>query len=398
MRDATADNETLFETVVFLNHFSDLPDPRQRGKIVYPLDEVLLLALLAVLAGADSFVEIARFGDRKLDLLRRFRPFRDGTPSHDHLGDIFAALDAEQFQRCFVARVASLTGVPEGVVAIDGKTVRRSGGKAGKGAIHMVSAFAAGQRLVLGQTKVAEKSNEIVAIPRLLDLLAIEGAIVTIDAMGKTGERFRQAQPDGMARRGCQRAIARKIVEKKADYILGLKGNQGALRDDVELLVSGQKARNFVDSRISRAETIDADNGRIETRVTTVVHDVEWLRERHDWPGLNAVAIVESTRETKGKIERETRYYITSLIMLAHLLGPAIRSHWAVENSLHWVMDMVFRDDECRVRTNHAPANFTTIKHMACNLLRRPSGKDSMRVRRKVAAWDDEFLASLITT
>ena len=379
MRDAAADNETLFETVVFLNHFNDLPDPRQRGKIVYPLDEVLLLTLLAVLAGADSFVEIARFGDKKLDLLRRFRPFRDGTPSHDHLGDIFAALDAEQFQRCFVAWVASLTGVPDGVVAIDGKTVRRSGGKAGKGAIHMVSAFAAGQRLVLGQTKVAEKSNEIVAIPRLLDLLAIEGAIVTIDAMG------------------CQRAIARKIVEKKADYIFGLKGNQGTLRDDVELLVSEQKARNFVDSEISRAETIDADNGRIETRVTTVIHDVEWLRERHDWPGLNAVAIIESTRETKGKIERETRYYITSLVMLAHLLGPAIRSHWAVENSLHWVMDMVFRDDECRVRTNHAPANFTTIKHMACNLLRRPSGKDSMRVRRKVAAWDDEFLARLIT-
>jgi predicted transposase YbfD/YdcC len=379
MRDAAADNETLFETVVFLNHFNDLPDPRQRGKIVYPLDEVLLLTLLAVLAGADSFVEIARFGDKKLDLLRRFRPFRDGTPSHDHLGDIFAALDAEQFHRCFVAWVASLTGVPEGVVAIDGKTVRRSGGKAGKGAIHMVSAFAAGQRLVLGQTKVAEKSNEIVAIPRLLDLLAIEGAIVTIDAMG------------------CQRAIARKIVEKKADYIFGLKGNQGTLRDDVELLVSEQKARDFVDSKISRAETIDADNGRIETRVTTVIHDVEWLRKRHDWPGLNAVAIVESTRETKGKIERETRYYITSLVMLAHLLGPAIRSHWAVENSLHWVMDMVFRDDECRVRTNHAPANFTTIKHMACNLLRRTSGKDSMRVRRKVAAWDDEFLASLIT-
>jgi predicted transposase YbfD/YdcC len=379
MHDAGADNEALFETVVFLNHFNDLPDPRQRGKIVYPLDEVLLLTLLAVLAGADSFVEIARFGDKKLDLLRRFRPFRDGTPSHDHLGDIFAALDAERFQRCFVAWVASLTGVPEGVVAIDGKTVRRSGGKAGKGAIHMVSAFAAGQRLVLGQTKVAEKSNEIVAIPRLLDLLAIEGAIVTIDAMG------------------CQRAIARKIVDKKADYIFGLKGNQGTLRDDVELLVSEQKARNFVDSEISRAETIDADNGRIETRITTVIHDIEWLRERHDWPGLNAVAIVESTRETKGKVERETRYYITSLVMLAHLLGPAIRSHWAVENSLHWVLDMVFRDDECRVRTNHAPANFTTIKHMACNLLRRPSGKDSMRVRRKVAAWDDEFLASLIT-
>jgi predicted transposase YbfD/YdcC len=379
MDNAAADELALFEAVVFLNHFKDLPDPRQRGKITYPLDEVLLLALLAVLAGAESFVEIARFGEKKLDLLRRFRPFRDGTPSHDHLGDIFAAIDAEQFQRCFVAWVAALTGVPVGVVAIDGKTVRRSGGKAGKGAIHMVSAFAASQRLVLGQVKVAEKSNEIVAIPKLLDLLAIEGAIVTIDAMG------------------CQRAIARKIVEKKADYVFGLKGNQGSLRDDVELLVKEQKTRNFADSKISRAETIDADNGRIETRTTTVIHDIEWLRKRHDWPGLNAIAIVESTRESGGKVERETRYYITSLVMLAQLLGPVIRSHWAIENSLHWVMDMVFRDDECRVRTNHAPANFTTIKHMAHNLLRKPSGKDSFRVRRKVAGWDDEFLASLVT-
>lgn len=379
MRNTAADNETLFETIIFLNHFNDMPDPRQRGKIMYPLDEILLLTLIAVLAGADSFVDIARFGVKKLALLRRFRPFADGTPSHDHLGDIFAALDADQFQRCFVSWVAALTGVPEGVVAVDGKTVRRSGGKAGKGAIHMVSAFAARQRLVLGQLKVDQKSNEIAAIPKLLDMLVIEGAIVTIDAMG------------------CQRAIARKILDKRADYIFGLKGNQGSLRDDVELLVSEQKARNFKDYEISRAETIDADNGRIETRTTTVIHDVKWLRERHDWPGLKAVAIVESTRETKGKIEHETRYYITSLVMLAHLLGPAIRDHWSIENSLHWVMDMVFRDDECRVRTNHAPANFTTVKHMACNLLRRPPGKDSMRLRRKLAGWDDEYLTKLVT-
>ena len=379
MDDATRDNQVLFEAVVFLNHFNDLTDPRQRGKVTYPLEEVLLLALLAVLAGAESFVEIARFGEKKLDLLRRFRPFRDGTPSHDHLGDIFAALDAEQFQRCFVAWVAALTGVPDGVVAIDGKTVRRSGKKAGKDAIHMVSAFAASQRLVLGQVKVAKKSNEITAIPKLLDMLVIEGAIVTIDAMG------------------CQRAIARKIVEKKADYVFGLKGNQGSLRDDVELLVNEQKTRNFADSTISRAETIDADNGRIETRTTTVIRDIEWLRKRHDWPGLNAVAIVESTREFADKVERETRYYVTSLVMLAHLLGPIIRSHWAIENSLHWVMDMIFRDDECRVRTDHAPANFATIKHMAHNLIRKAPGNASLRLKRKAAGWDDDFLASLVT-
>ena len=379
MDEVSADRGALDEAVVFLNHFNDLSDPRQRGKVVYPLSEILLLALLAVLAGAESFVDIARFGRMKLAFLRRFRPFLGGTPSHDHLGDIFAALDAEQFQRCFVAWVASLIGVPAGVVAIDGKTVRRSGGKAGKGAIHMVSAFAAGQRLVLGQVKVAEKSNEIVAIPKLLDMLVVEGAIITIDAMG------------------CQRAIAQKIIDKKADYVFGLKGNQGSLREDVELFITEQKTRNFADTTISRAQTIDADNGgRIETRTTTVIHDIGWLQKRHGWPGLSAIAMVESIREIKGVTETETRFYITSLVMLAHLLGPVIRSHWAIENSLHWVMDMVFRDDECRVRTNHAPANFTTIKHMAHNLLRRPASKDSLRLRRKVAGWDDEFLARLI--
>ena len=369
----------ISEGVVFLEHFRDLPDPRQPWKVVYPLDEVLLLCLLAVLAGAEAFTDIARFGVKKLDLLRRFRPFRDGTPAHDHLGDIFATLDAERFQQCFVAWVAALTGAPADVIAIDGKTVRRSADKKGaKAAIHMVSAFAARQRLVLGQVKVAEKSNEIVAIPRLLDMMSIEGAVVTIDAMG------------------CQREIAKKIIDKKADYVLALKGNQSSLRDDVQLFVAEQKAKDFQDTTISRDQTVDGDHGRIETRTTTVIHDVAWLQERHDWPGLKGIVMVESIREIDGKAEYETRFYITSLVLLAAQLGLIVRSHWAVENSLHWVMDMIFRDDECRVRTDHAPANFTTIKHMAHNLLRRAPGKDSLRLRRKVAAWDDDFLASLI--
>ena len=380
MDDGTASCEAIFEAVSFLSYFRDLPDSRQCGKVVYPLDEVLLLCLLAVLAGAETFTDIARFGDKKLDLLRRFRRFAHGTPSHDHLGDIFATLDAEHFQRCFVAWVASLTGAPPEVIAIDGKTARRSFEKMkGKAAIHMVSAFAARQRLVLGQVKVADKSNEIIAIPKLLEMLAIEGAVVTIDAMG------------------CQRDIAQKIIDKKADYILALKGNQGSLREDVELFVAEQKANEFKDTAISQGETVDGDHGRIETRTTTVIHDVAWLQERHDWPGLKAVVIVDSSREVGGKIEHETRFYITSLVLLANLVGPIIRSHWAIENSLHWVLDMVFRDDECRVRTEHAPANFTTIKHMAHNLIRKAPGKDSLRLRRKVAAWDDEFLASLIT-
>src|SRR5579859_308730 len=368
MDGGSADDAVFDETVVFLSYFKGLQDPRQAGKVSYPLAEILLLCLLAVLAGAECFTEIALFGVKKLGLLRRFRPFKDGTPAHDHLGDILATLDAEQFQACFVAWVAAVTGAPAGVIAIDGKTARRSGKKGdAKASIHMVSAFAARQRLVLGQVKVSEKSNEIIAIPKLLDMLAIEGAIITIDAMG------------------CQRDIAQKIMDKKADYVLALKGNQGSLHEDVELFAAEQKAKGFADTKISQDTTIDGDHGRIETRTTTVFHDVGWLQEHHHWPGLKAVVMVESTREISGKIEHETRYYITSLVMLAHLLGPIVRSHWAIENSLHWVMDMVFRDDECRVRTNHAPANFTTIKHMALNLLKRQAGKQSLRARRKAA-------------
>jgi predicted transposase YbfD/YdcC len=255
--------------------------------------------------------------------------------------------------------------------------------KPGNPAIHMVSAFAARQRLVLGQVKVAEKSNEIIAIPKLLDMLAIEGAIVTIDAMG------------------CQRDIAQKVVDKKADYVLALKGNQGSLREDVELFVAEQKTAGFKDTTISRDQTIDGDHGRIETRTTTVINDIAWLdiawlQERRDWPGLKAVVMVESTREIAGKIEQETRFYITSLVLLAHLLGPIIRSHWAIENSLHRVLDMIFREDECRVRTDHAPANLSTIRHMAYDLIRNAPGKTSLRLKRKTAGWDDDFLASLI--
>jgi len=379
MEAATGGFGGLGEAVVFLNHFKDLPDPRQPGKVIYPLAEVLLLCLLAVLAGAETFVDIALFGENKLDFLRRFRRFRDGTPSHDQLGDIFATLDAVKFQHCFVSWVASLTGVAAEVIAIDGKTVRRSFQKKGaKAPIHMVSAFAARQRLVLGQVKVAEKSNEIVAIPALLDMLAIEGAIVTIDAMG------------------CQRDIAAKILDKNADYVLALKGNQGTLREDVEVFAAEQKENGFADTNVSRHQTTDGDHGRIETRTYTVFHDVAWLQERHHWPGLKSVVMVESSREIGDKIERETRFYITSLVLLAYAIGPIIRSHWAIENSLHWVLDMIFRDDECRIRTEHAPANFTTLKHMAHNLIRNAKGKHSFRLKRKFAGWNDDFLASLI--
>jgi predicted transposase YbfD/YdcC len=373
--------ERAYDQVIeWLEHFGEIEDPRQSGKVWYPLEEMLLLCLLAVLASAESWVEIAEFGKKKLEFLQRFRPFQNGTPSHDQLGDLFAALDAEAFQRCFIAWVGSLTKLGPDIVAIDGKTLRRAYQEGGaKAPIHMISAWSSRQRLVLGQAKVADKSNEITAIPDLLDLLTLKGAIVTIDAMG------------------CQKEIAEKIKERGADYVLALKGNQGTLQQDVELFFTEQKARNFEDTTISRHETLEKSHGRIETRTYTAIDDIAWLTERHDWSGLKSIVMVDSSREIiGGKTESETRFYISSLSADGERQGEAIRGHWGVENSHHWVMDMVFRDDECRIRKHNAPANFATIKHIASNLMRRAEGKQSMRVKRRLAAWDDDYLASLI--
>ncbi len=383
MGQAETQAERAFDQVVgWLEHFEPLEDPRQAGKVWYPLDEVLLVCLLAVLASAESWVEIAEFGKKKLELLRRFRPFENGTPSHDQLGDLFAALDAEQFQSCFIAWVGSLTKLGPDIVAIDGKTLRRAYQEGGaKAPIHMISAWSSRQRRVLGQAKVAEKSNEITAIPELLKLLTLKGATVTIDAMG------------------CQKEIAATIIDKEADYVLALKGNQGTLSADVELFFAEQKACNFKDTAISRHETLEKSHGRIETRTYTATGDIAWLTRSHPgWKGLKSLVMVESVREfVGGKIESETRFYISSLSPDAERQGEAIRGHWGVENSHHWVMDMLFRDDECRIRTANAPANFATIKHMAGNLLRHGAGKQSLRVKRRLAAWDDDYLVSLIT-
>jgi predicted transposase YbfD/YdcC len=335
--------------------------------------------LTAALSGAQTVADIARFGRAKLAFLQRFRLFANGAPSHDQLGVILAKLDPVAFQRCFVAWTAAQTKTAAEVIAIDGKTVRRSYRKKGvEEPIHVVSAFAAGQRMALGQVRVGDKSNEIVAIPALLGLLAIEGAVVTIDAMG------------------CQRDIAQTIIDKKADYILALKGNQGTLRDDVELFAQEQRAVAFKTTSVSQDTTVDGDHGRIETRTVTVFHDIAWLQQNHQWPGLKSVVMVESQRETAGRVETETRFYVTSLTLLANALGPMIRSHWMVENGLHWVLDMIFRDDECRVRTDNAPFNLALIKHIALNLLRTGKSKDSLRMRRKVAAWDENALAAYI--
>ena len=381
MADAQTQVDRAYDQVVeWLEHFEDLDDPRQSGKVAYPLDEMLLQCLLAVIAGAESWVEIAAFGKKKLDFLRRFAPFAEGTPSHDQFGNLFAALDTEAFQACFIAWVASLTKLGPEIIAIDGKTLRRSYQDGGaKAPIHMISAFSSRQRMVLGQRKVADKSNEITAIPELLDLLTIKGAIVTIDAMG------------------CQKEIAAKIIDKGADYVLALKGNQGTLRNDVELFFTEQKERGFADAAMSRHETLEKSHGRIETRTYSAVDATGWLTKRHGFVGLKSIVMVESIREIiNGKTEQETRYYISSLTADAARQGDAIRSHWAVETH-HWVMDMVFRDDECRIRRDNAPANFATIKHIASNLMRAKADKHSMRVKRRLAAWDDTYLESIVT-
>lgn len=377
------------QPIEFLKSFADLKDPRQQAKVLYPLEEILLLCLCAVISGADCWVEVALYGQQRLTFLRRFLPFRHGVPSHDQLGIVFARLDAQQFQRCFIAWVERFTEAVRGVVAIDGKTLRRSFDHAAgqepapdliRGPIQMISAWSESQRLVLGQQQVSDTSNEITAIPKLLELLALQGAVVTLDAMG------------------CQRAIAEQIVSQGADYVLGLKGNQGTLHEDVALFFDEQQGV-LAGYQVTVHETCEKDHGRLETRRVVATEQIAWLQDSHDWPGLRSIAKVESRREllAEGKVEEETRYYLSSLPSEAQQIGEAVRRHWGVENGLHWVMDMVFRDDESRIRSDNAPANFTTIKHMASNLLRRGKGKHSMRASRHVAAWNENFLYSLLT-
>lgn len=363
----------------FLKHFSSIDDPRQEAKIIYPLDEIFLLVLCAVISGADGWTSIALYGEKKLELLRRFLPFKDGTPSHDQLGILFSRLDMEAFQRCFAGWIASLHDVLEGVVAVDGKTLRGSfDTTTGKAAIHMISAWSCEQQLVLGQCKVDDKSNEITAIPKLLDLLALKGAIVTIDAMG------------------CQRSICQQVLDQESDYVIGLKGNQGSLREDVELFFGEYLERNIGDQFVNSAKTIEADHGRVETRRCTVCCDIQWLINRHNWPGLKAVIMSEYTREIRGKIETVRRFHIASFVDTPDKMAQHIRSHWQVENSLHWVLDVTFRQDDCRIRKGNAAANFATINHAATNLLRTKPGKISLPQKRRSAAWDDDYMEALI--
>lgn len=360
-----------------LSHFSALDDPRQAWKVTYPLPEILLIVLCGTMAGAEDFVEIRRWADRKIDFLRRLLPFEKGIPSHDTLNDVMNALPAELFSACFTAWVEALrTGDPE-IVAIDGKTSRRA--RRGDGpALHLVSAWASRQRLVLGQEAVGGKGNEITAIPRLLERLELTGALVTIDAIG------------------CQRSIATAVRSKGADYLVALKNNWPALAGEVRLFFERE-------TDLDRFETCDGDHGRIETRRHWVSHDVAWLNTERRFPGeprfpdLAMIGRVEAEVERDGRITRASRYYLGSAPLSAAQFARAVRAHWGIENRLHWVMDVVFHDDLMRLRTEHGPANMATIRHAALNLIRAIPDKASLKVRRKTVAWDDEYLRKTIT-
>ena len=370
--------------VAFLDYFSELDDPRQSGKVLYPLDEVMLLVLCGELAGADGFVEIAGWGDINLDFLRRFLPFTRGVPSHDALNDLFNALDHEAFRDSFVVWAESLRGKPadaavQQVIAIDGKTSRRSADK-GRAALHLVSAWACEQRLVLGQEAVEDKENEIVAIPRLLEMLELTGALVTIDAMG------------------CQKAIAAAIRRKGADYLLPVKENQPSLCHDLELFFTEQRACAFAHCQALFHETIDNDHGRLETRRHWSTGDIAWLTERHHWEGLTSIGLIEREVERNGKCETSRHVYISSLPPDAECLARAARAHWGIENRLHWVLDVIFHDDLCRLRTGFGPQNFAVVRHIALNLIKnaRAKHKHSLNVTRKMAAWSNQFLETVI--
>lgn len=365
------ENSTSFQSLV-----SSLEDPRQQAKVMYPLDEILLLCLCGVVSGCESFVDIVEYGVEKLSFLRRLAGFEHGIPSHDTLSTVFRALDPEPFNAVFAQWAGELSGRIDGmVVAVDGKTVR--GSKAGGTTpLHLISAYCDDLRLVLGQRGSAHKKNEINDIPVLLDLLYLKGAIVTLDAMG------------------CQRDIARKIRDKDADYVLALKGNQGNLYQDVALWLEEGKSDNAMS-----LQTVDGDKGRIETRVYTQCADIEWLRDRHpDWADLSSIGRVISTREVGGRTTQQTRYFISSLPIDANRFARAVRSHWGIENRLHWVLDMTFRDDDSRVRKDQAPKNFAVVKHMAMNLLNKAKDKKSLRVMRKKAGWNNRFLMQILGT
>lgn len=364
-----------------LTHFANLDDPRdERGK-EHRLLDIIAIAICAVMCGAESWVDIEQYGAAKQEWLRTFLPLCNGIPAHDTFARVFARLDPEQIQQCFLSWIEAISQLTAGeVVAIDGKTLRHSYDTSnGKAAIHMVSAWASRNRLGLGQRKVNDKSNEITAIPELLRLLSIAGCIVTIDAMG------------------CQKDITATIIDQGSDYVLALKGNQAGLFEDVQWLFEQAQNAQFQDVAHEFVESIDKGHGRIELRRCWTLSELDYLEQKPQWKDWQSIAMVQCQRRVNGQESVATRYYISSLARNAIKLAQAVRTHWSIENSLHWVLDVSFDEDACRIRKDHAPQNMTLLRQIALNLLGRDkSTKIGIAAKRKKAGWDDAYLVKIL--
>lgn len=363
------------------NHFSNITDPRQAHKTAHRLYEMIAIMICAVISGADSWVDIETYGKSKKKWLKTFLELPNGIPSHDTFGRVFSMISAEEFESCFLSWVKTIAEQIEGVVAIDGKTVRRShNGSTEQKAIHMVSAWASNNGVVLGQVKTDEKSNEITAIPKLLKLLQIEGCIVTIDAMG------------------CQKTIAKEIVDQNADYVLALKGNQESLQDEVNHLFQSALEKNFEGMKWDHYETTEKNHGRQETRNYWTLLDLDAVTKAAEWPRLSMVGMVESKCLCKGEESLEYRFYISSLDGNAQKFAKAVRSHWGIENSLHWALDVAFREDDCRIRAGNAAEIFSIVRRISLNLIKKEKGlKVGMKAKRLRAGWDNDYLLKILS-
>ncbi len=378
---------------VFNEYFSHIDDPRESHKIDHLLEEVLFITVLAVIAGADDFNEIAKYCKMKYKWLSTFLKLPGGVPSHDTFNRVLCMIDAEQFQQSFVDWVSDIrTGIDNSqneaarlkkdVISVDGKTVRRSKDeRKGKKAIHMVSAFSSKYGLVIGQQKCLEKSNEITAIPALLSMLVIKGSVITIDAMG------------------CQKKIAEKIIKKEADYLLAIKGNQPNLYKEVTDIFDKVKTDGFAHYIYQTESEVDKDHGRIETRDCITINNLAWLFEIHGWKGVKSIAEVTATvqHQASGKRTVEKRYYISSLPGNARFINRAVRKHWYVENKLHWVLDVIFKEDYSRIRAGNGAENLTTIRKIALNTIKRDNTvKTSIKNKRKMCGWDDNYALNIL--